>query len=101
MTTHHELGHIQILEEVIFSSSKERRQKSLRLTTMVKSYNAMKIKIHVTDQNVSSYNINLTMAFLNWAIKTYIWKSGDHRWLAKRRACMIGDVACLQLVLKL
>ena len=24
-----------------------------------------KIKIHFTDQNVSSYNINLTMAFLN------------------------------------
>ena len=36
-------------------------------------------KIHFTDQNVSSYNINLTMAFLKWPIKTYIWKSGDRR----------------------
>ena len=36
-------------------------------------------KIHFTDQNVSSYNINLTLAFLNWPIKTYIWKSGDQR----------------------
>ena len=33
-----------------------------------------KIKIHFTDQNVSSYNINLTMAFFNWPIKTYILK---------------------------
>jgi len=31
-----------------------------------------KIKIHFTDQNVSPYNINLTMAFLNWPIKTLI-----------------------------
>ena len=29
-------------------------------------------KIDFTDQNVSSYDINLTMAFLNWPIKTYI-----------------------------
>ena len=29
------------------------------------------------DQSVSSYNMNLTMAFLNWPIKTYIWNSGD------------------------
>ena len=35
-------------------------------------------KIHFTDQKVSSYNINLTIAFLNWPIKTYIWKSGDY-----------------------
>ena len=30
-----------------------------------KNYNAGKDKIHFTDQNVSPYNINLTMAFLN------------------------------------
>ena len=29
-------------------------------------------KNHFTDQNVSSYNINLTMVFLNWPIRTYI-----------------------------
>ena len=33
-----------------------------------------KIKIHFTDENVSSYSINLTMAFFNWPIKTYILK---------------------------
>ena len=38
-----------------------------------------KIKNHFTDQNVSSFNINLTMAFLNRPIKTYIWKSGDRQ----------------------
>jgi len=34
-------------------------------------------KIHFTHQIVSSYNINLTMAFLNKPIKTYISKSCD------------------------
>ena len=34
-------------------------------------------KIHFTEQNISSYNINFTMAFLNRSIKTYISKSGD------------------------
>ena len=34
-------------------------------------------RIHFTDQNISSYNMNLTMAFLYWPIKTYISKSGD------------------------
>jgi len=34
-------------------------------------------KNHFNDLNVSSYNINLTTAFLNWPIKTYISKSGD------------------------
>ena len=33
--------------------------------TSSKNYNAGKDKIHFTDQNVSSYNTNLTMAFLN------------------------------------
>jgi len=46
--------------------------------TSSKNYNAGKDKkIHFTDQNVSSYNNNLTMAFLNWPIETYIWKYGD------------------------
>ena len=36
-----------------------------------------KQKIHFTDQNISSYNINLTMAFFKWPIKIYISKSGD------------------------
>ena len=40
-----------------------------------------KIKVHFTDQNVSSYNTNLTMPFLNWPIKTYIWKYGNPRCL--------------------
>jgi len=31
-----------------------------------------KIEIHFSDQNVSPYNINMTMAFLNWPIKTLI-----------------------------
>jgi len=44
-------------------------------TTSSKNYNAWKgKKIHFTDQNVSSYNIDLTMRFLNWQIKTYILK---------------------------
>ena len=34
-------------------------------------------RIYFTDQNLSSYNINLTMASLNWPIKTYISNSGD------------------------
>ena len=38
-----------------------------------------KIKNHFTDQNVSSFNINLTMAFLNRPIKTYIWWSAMWR----------------------
>ena len=46
--------------------------------TSSKNYNAGK-NIHFNDQNVLSYKINLTMAFLNWPIKTYIWKSGDQR----------------------
>ena len=37
----------------------------------------MKKKIHITDQNVSSYNINLKMVFLIGLIKTCISKSGD------------------------
>ena len=41
--------------------------------------NEKKKKIHFIDQNVSYYNINLTMAFLNWPMKTYIWKSGDQQ----------------------
>ena len=44
-----------------------------------------KIKIHFTDQNVSSYNINLTMASLNWPIKTYF------------ENLVIGNVACTTL----
>ena len=49
--------------------------------TSSKNYNAGKDKeIHFTDENVSSYNIKLTMAFLNWPIKTFkILKSGDRR----------------------
>ena len=48
--------------------------------TSSKNYNTgIGKKIHFTDQNISSYNINLTMAFLNWPIKTYIWKYGDWR----------------------
>ena len=55
--------------------------------TPSKNYNAGTAKKNdFTDQNVSSYNINLTMAFFNWPIITYIWKSGD------------PHVACLQLV---
>ena len=44
-----------------------------------KNYNAGKDKkkTHFTDQYVSSYNINLTIGFLNCPIKTYISKSGD------------------------
>ena len=42
--------------------------------TSSKDYNAEKIKNHFSDQNLSSYNINLTMAFLKWPIKTYILK---------------------------
>ena len=34
-------------------------------------------RIHFIDQNVSSYNIDLTMWFVNWPIKTYISKSDD------------------------
>jgi len=46
--------------------------------TFSQNYNAGKDKkIHFTDQNVSSYNMNLTMAFLNWPTKTYISKSSD------------------------
>ena len=45
-----------------------------------------KIKIHFTDQNVSSYNVNLTMAFLNRPIKTYIFEN-----------LVIGDVVCTTL----
>ena len=45
-----------------------------------------KIKIHFTDQDVSSYNINLTMVFLNWPIKTYFFEN-----------LVIGDVACTSL----
>ena len=38
-----------------------------------------KIKeIHFTDQKVSSYSTNLTIVFLNWPIKAYIWKSSDY-----------------------
>jgi len=45
--------------------------------TSCKNCNAGKDKKnHFTDQNVSSYNINLTMAFLNWPIKLTFWKSG-------------------------
>ena len=40
-----------------------------------KKYNAEKDKkIHFTDQNVSSHNIDLTMGFLNGPIKTYMLK---------------------------
>ena len=46
--------------------------------TSSKNYSAGK-NIHFNDQNLFSYNINLTMAFVNWPIKTYIWKSGDQR----------------------
>ena len=43
--------------------------------TSSKNYNAGKDKkIHFTDQNVSSYNIDLTMGILNWPIKTFILK---------------------------
>ena len=49
--------------------------------TSPNNYNAGKDtkKIHCTDQNVSSYNNNVTVAFLNWPIKTCIWKSGDRQ----------------------
>ena len=41
--------------------------------TSTKNYNVGKDKkIHFTDQNVSSCSINLTMAFLNRPVKTYI-----------------------------
>ena len=44
--------------------------------TSSKNYNAGKDKnFHFSHQSVSSYNINLTMAF--WPIKICIWKSGD------------------------
>ena len=33
-------------------------------------------KIYFTDQNVSSYNVDFTMRFLNWPMKSYISKSG-------------------------
>ena len=34
-------------------------------------------KVHFTDQKVSSYNIDFTMRFLSWPMKTYISNSGD------------------------
>ena len=40
----------------------------LKTTTQEK----IKKKIYFADQNISSYNIDLTMGFLNWPIKTYI-----------------------------
>jgi len=47
-----------------------------KITSSTK-YNAGKDKkIHFTDQNISSYNIDLTMGFLNWSIKITFWKSG-------------------------
>ena len=40
-----------------------------------KNYHAGKDKRnHFIDQNVCSYNIDLTMGFLNWPVKTYILK---------------------------
>ena len=45
-----------------------------------------KIKIHFTDQNVSSYNMNLTMAFLNLPIKNLYFEN-----------LVIGNVACTNL----
>ena len=55
--------------------------------TSFKNYNAGKVKkINFTDQNASSYNINLTMTFLNWPIKTYFFEN-----------LVIGGVACTTL----
>ena len=45
-----------------------RKKHSLKTTKQGKDK-----KIHFTDQNVSSYAIYLTMAFVNWPIKIYIW----------------------------
>ena len=51
-----------------------------------------KIKIHFTDQDISSYNINLTIAFLNWPIKTYIlkiwWSAMWHVQLYNTQPCL-------------
>ena len=56
-----------------------------------------KIKIHFTDQNVSSYNINLTMAFLNWPIKTYILKIW---WSAMWRVQLYVTQPCLHTLMQ-
>ena len=53
--------------------------------TSSKNYNAGKDKKKII-LLIKTYLPNLTMAFLNGPIKTYIWKSGDRH------------VACLQLV---
>ena len=45
-----------------------------------------KIKVHFTDQNISPYNINLTMAFLNWP-ESKLWSKFK----------LSFDVACVQL----
>ena len=54
-----------------------------------------KIKIHFTDQNVFPYNINLTMAFLNWPIKTLI--NQNLNWLWQSKFKLSFDAACVQL----
>ena len=59
--------------ECLYQAMQTQEQSFLLLLYLpLKTTTGEKIKIHFTDQNVSPYNINLTIAFHNRPIKTLI-----------------------------